>query len=1029
MVKLTGSTLVTLAFLPSSCLSFMPNKIAGTWTPGNTRTHAKQTEDEINNFIMNHWGVKYDTGFTSTMKKARSAIIDANANVDDGDEKNIGYCHFDDELFSTGQQHLMNLREEMIGFLQQENPDADSARKDLGRQLHGLQDFYAHSNWVESGNMDTSKTIGWPGQNGYAASDPNVTTCSNYCENPQTTDYLSDLTCLDNCKSGDAHWWQLASQTICVNIHPFSCNLPDCSANLVPEFTGVTSGYYLVIDNPGSVKPPGKCTHGGLNDAGAKGTEGINKDSEWPLYAPHGLIPISGWGPGANGHQVAATLSQSATQDYLGQLAVDYSAQSMPALTESQLKNLFGIGSSPLVFVVDCTGSMSDIISALEIRLSEIVNTLNGTQDQPLSYTLTCYNDPDTLNVMTTTTDSSTFLSDLGTLYASGGGDCPEPALSALMETISSIDPFSNVFLFTDAQDKDPELFDDVVHAAVAKNIHLYFFLFPSSCSDGSSYGALAEATTGKFVPMPDRSGTEDLVTMALQLIDPDLVNTYGDYPIPSSGTAFAKRDSSSVSVLVDSTMTSIIFDSAGSSALTIARPDGTIAQPTDSGVSYFSNAATTFVTINSPQPGTWTAQRSSSTDGTSLQVQAISKLTFIDFSFVEIRGHHPGYFPINETLVSGTVYTVTADIEGTQDIDHFEFRSSKNGQVLTKFAMNRLNDSAGSSPEHIWVNNVTVPCGTFYAYALGRDPSGFPFQRMYPNVLNTTASCNVSIPAGVGNVTFSAPGNDTLSGVNSTLTAGPPSTYGNWTFASTAMTSTPTGTATLSTTGTYPSCSACVSNGQGVPMTRTVVVLSTVTICPYVSTASGCTGDGSCEISTHSLSTVPYATTTVLVPIPGATPSFKTREGARGTTKCNFDVEFKAGTTWAFTPTVSSATEMTVVPVSGAAKSGSGGISSPAGPISSGTPVTNVAYVPGASVSAVDTVTSPVSPASYTPHASIVNGTVPAAGTGKGSPTPSVAVNATMQQFQGTAPGRQVSWLALLVEILFAFGMGLVNV
>jgi hypothetical protein len=139
------------------------------------------------------------------MKKARSAIIDANANVDDGDEKNTGYCHFDDELFSTGQQHLMNLREEMIGFLQQENPDADPARKDLGRQLHGLQDFYAHSNWVESGNMDTSKTIGWPGQNGYAASDPNVTTCSNYCENPQTTDYLSDLTCLDNCKSGDAH--------------------------------------------------------------------------------------------------------------------------------------------------------------------------------------------------------------------------------------------------------------------------------------------------------------------------------------------------------------------------------------------------------------------------------------------------------------------------------------------------------------------------------------------------------------------------------------------------------------------------------------------------------------------------------------------------------------------------------------------------------------------------------------------------------------------------------------------------------
>jgi hypothetical protein len=37
--------------------------------------------------------------------------------------------------------------------------------------------------------------------------------------------------------------------------------------------------------------------------------------------------------------------------------------------------------------------------------------------------------------------------------------------------------------------------------------------------------------------------------------------------------------------------------------------------------------------------------------------------------------------------------------------------------------------------------------------------------------------------------------------------------------------------------------------------------------------------------------------------------------------------------------------------------------------------------------------------------------------------------VNATVQQVQGTAAGKQVSWLTLLMDMLFAFGMGLVIV
>jgi hypothetical protein len=454
-----ATTLVVLAFFSSGCLSFLPNKIAGIWTPGNTRTHVKQSEDEINNFIMAHWGITDDSQFTSTMKKARKTITKANAAVDDDPAtKNDGKCHFDDELFADGQARLMTLRGNMIGFLQQANPDADSARQRLGQQLHTLQDFYSHSNWVESGKTKPSNVIGWPDMDAYPASGLNITTCNQYCETPQTTSYLNDLTCLDSCKAPESsssllNGILLALQTDCVYSEEGDgfCILPDCSNNLTPGFDSVTTGYYKVDGVAASNKLAGKCSHGGMNDHGASGTEGINKDSEWDLYAPHGLIAIPGWGPGANGHQAAATLSQAATQDYLEQFLVDYADvnPALHALTEPQLRNLYGIGAAPLVFVVDCTGSMGDIISGIQSSLTQIVNDLAGTQDQPQSYTLVCYNDPADLNEMWTTTNSTTFLSDLGNLYASGGGDCPEPALAALNQTIPTLDPYSNVFLFT----------------------------------------------------------------------------------------------------------------------------------------------------------------------------------------------------------------------------------------------------------------------------------------------------------------------------------------------------------------------------------------------------------------------------------------------------------------------------------------------------------------------------------------------------------------------------------------------------
>ncbi len=61
--------------------------------------------------------------------------------------------HFDDEAFAAGTIRLLNLKEGIISKITASSPDGESARRDLGGALHTLQDFYAHSNWVELGNI------------------------------------------------------------------------------------------------------------------------------------------------------------------------------------------------------------------------------------------------------------------------------------------------------------------------------------------------------------------------------------------------------------------------------------------------------------------------------------------------------------------------------------------------------------------------------------------------------------------------------------------------------------------------------------------------------------------------------------------------------------------------------------------------------------------------------------------------------------------------------------------------------------
>jgi hypothetical protein len=111
-------------------------------------------------------------GFTS---EAIEEIYQANRGVDlkpepdirTSDDFGVPENHFDDELFERGSTRLKTLKQGVVNALLAVKPTEDcncspkdddnnaeagkAARKLLGQALHSLQDFYAHTNWVELG--------------------------------------------------------------------------------------------------------------------------------------------------------------------------------------------------------------------------------------------------------------------------------------------------------------------------------------------------------------------------------------------------------------------------------------------------------------------------------------------------------------------------------------------------------------------------------------------------------------------------------------------------------------------------------------------------------------------------------------------------------------------------------------------------------------------------------------------------------------------------------------------------------------
>jgi von Willebrand factor A domain-containing protein 7 len=123
--------------------AFMPN------------THVEITTEAMSsiNHEINYQNLRFS-------ERAIKEVNVANVHSDDlAYQLNPSY-HFDNEDFIGASSRLIDLKKKIIYNISLDNPVGSQARSNLGGALHTVQDFYAHSNWIELGNRDINLKLG-----------------------------------------------------------------------------------------------------------------------------------------------------------------------------------------------------------------------------------------------------------------------------------------------------------------------------------------------------------------------------------------------------------------------------------------------------------------------------------------------------------------------------------------------------------------------------------------------------------------------------------------------------------------------------------------------------------------------------------------------------------------------------------------------------------------------------------------------------------------------------------------------------
>ncbi|XP_034234598.1 hemicentin-1-like isoform X2 [Thrips palmi] len=382
-----------------------------------------------------------------------------------------------------------------------------------------------------------------------------------------------------------------------------------------------------------------------------------------------------------------------------------------------------------LAFVFDSTGSMSGELAELKKGAEDILNATLSRPDKPIhDFVFVPFNDPG-IGPATVTTDAETFKAQLDAVNVTGGSDCPEPSLAALLEALRLVRPNSFVYVFTDASAKDYFLLPDVL-ALVQRKQTQVVFVMTGNCKDDNtaryqSMENIATASSGQVYHI-NKTEVKNVLSFVRQTLESQKVNLVSvDLP---------KASKTEHAVQVDETIREFTVSVSGiNPQISVVDPAGARLNNSPLMQKILDLDNVKVIAVKEPSRGSWTVETSSD----SKHAIRLTGLSVVDFSYgfsvqatdrLDETYHRPLLGAPNFILVGGT------DMGSVWNLTSVDLLAV-DGSTLQTIPLSPLDALDG-----LYHGGPFVPPGQDVLFNLansGYDKDGFLIKRITPTAIS----------------------------------------------------------------------------------------------------------------------------------------------------------------------------------------------------------------------------------------------------------------------------------------------------
>ncbi|XP_062573736.1 von Willebrand factor A domain-containing protein 7-like [Saccostrea cucullata] len=625
------------------------------------------------------------------------------------DFANVSFYHVNGEQIAIAHNYIRNLRQTIKGLsTTATTDDIEQIREKVGAALYTIQEFYSNTNWVELRRNSIYEDFGQDSVTLIEVADLQENTCSDCA-------FLEGLIICDN--------------------------------NIVTD--KLTSGYKSGQDVTKPVRQgiSGKCSHGSSDDDSRfmTATGGIYKGRSVQSEAPRSIL-----------HAAASEAAINASQYFL----IGQGRGLLSLMGEEVFRDVFGIRTredivkTSLTFVIDVTGSMGDDIKAVIKATQKIVYEAKDSQFVPENYILVTFSDPASLTTGRQTDNPEVMINWLKNLAVTGGGDCPEYAMTGMLKGIEMSNKNSKIYLCTDADAKDEYLQDRVIEGLRAKSL-TPVFLLTGQCSsrrkrdiidleqspipdtmlpsETNLFHRVKRSSLQVFEAIAKETGGRVYETKVAQLetiVEKEIKDTFPSSNVFITWFVIPANSASNVvmSIPVDNHMETLKIDAR----IVINQFEFTLSYPNGTNVMFSSEKekqnildSTLTISIQDPGPGIWKFEKNT----LSAWIVNVTAQSPMDFSTSILEPSSDGnFYQLSGNPIKGYNYTLVVDI---QNLDSNSSCTSvglldRNGTEVAEVPVRRLD-----------IASITRCIGEFvplnkssYAQLRGEDALGNEFLR-----------------------------------------------------------------------------------------------------------------------------------------------------------------------------------------------------------------------------------------------------------------------------------------------------------